>query len=1296
MPGKSHFQHLTTLIVVIFAAALSAGCVRKVKVESVFLDQTSASLKISETAQLSATISPSDAENQAVAWTSSDAGVATVVDGLVTAVAAGQALITVTTADGGFTATCMVTVSAAEIKVKKVTMNRSDTSLVIGDTIILRALVLPLNATDRSLKWEDTNPDSHYVSFEKESNSDTSVAVKALKLGKTSIRTSSANGYWASCLITVKTAEVHVNYVSVSPGTLSISIDQTSPLTVSVMPSDATDKSVTWSTDDPLVATVDADGNVTGVGKGTATITAKSTDGGLTASCTVTVLGYALVGNISLSKTSLTMDIGKKDTVNITMSPSYAHDKTYSVSVDDAAVVNVTQPKNGMFVARALKAGKVTVTVKANDEGAKTAKCSIEVLKDTVHVTSVVMNVKDTVLNFTRTLCDSLQLSATVYPKDATDPSLIWSATSSMVAYVRQNGMVIAISEGETDVSVYSNDNIACKDVCHVTVRRDTIYVKGLTLSQYPKSSESARLYSGQKVNLTATLSPPNSNYLTGLTWRTKNAEVGVSASSGSDRSATATVVNASNSTSSAEMEAESQNGVKGTAQIFFGRIAVFDQYSEVTDTLECEADSSLAISCKWNESSAKFTSVPDVDLSWKSSDYSIAYVSGGKLNCVKTGTAVITASVGLVQIPVNVKVVDKSYKVKSISVFPLNLYVTVDSTAQIAATVSPSHALNKKVHWSSADVNIAKVDTMGLVCGVSKGVTDVTATTDDGGFTASCHVTVSDSSIHVKSIAITRDSVSFTNGDSYTVYSIITPLNATTKDVAWDVSDSKIIKVTESGYDTYGAPYCVIKGVGVGDAILTVTTEDLGRNSSLKVHVTKKPIRITSVSVSASPSSGETSRLYPGQKVRLTASYEPADANTDTLMTWKSDKPVTVPVSIDAGASSLHATANISNPENRSGMDMITVTSDNGFLATSFIYYGRIAIGIGDEEQSSLTVKANTTTQLQALYESATALLSEMPSGTVTWTSSNPAYATVSSGGVLKAIQTPTSVTITAKAGGASVSLPVSISGKWTSVTGVSLSQTSVKAVKDSVFALVATVSPVDADNQKVIWTSSDTTIATVSDYGIVRVREKFGSATITATTDEGGYAATCIVSVTSDVLKITLVHSSTDSTRSYSGQTVSITPVYYPDYATTGKDLNWSSSNSSYASISKGVATITNKVNLTSSILVTASNLYGLKAYTTIYFGKLHLYYGNTEAEDLKSVKMKVGDTYQLSVKYEKDGNGTLGEVTGVTWTAPVPGVLNVDSTGKITAAGASVTATVTAEVGSYTFTFYAYISK
>ena len=176
----------------------------------------------------------------------------------------------------------------------------------------------------------------------------------------------------------------------------------------------------------------------------------------------------------------------------------------------------------------------------------------------------------------------------------------------------------------------------------------------------------------------------------------------------------------------------------------------------------------------------------------------------------------------------------------------------------------------------------------------------------------------------------------------------------------------------------------------------------------------------------------------------------------------------------------------------------------------------------------------------------------------------------------------------------------------------------------------------------------------------------------------------------------RIRQLHGSTDSTRSYSGQKVSITPVYYPDYATAGKDLNWSSSNSNYASISNGVVTITNSVNLTSSILATASNLYGVKAYTTIYFGKLHLYYDNTEAEDLKSVKMKVGDTYQLSVKYERDGNGTLGEVTGVTWNAPVPGVLNVDSTGKITAAGASVAATVTAKVGSYTFTFYAYISK
>ena len=1296
MPGKSHYQHLTALLVVLLTAAFAVGCVQKVKVESVLLDKASASLKISETVQLSATVSPSDAENQAVTWTSSNSSVATVKDGLVTAVSAGQATITVTTADGGYTATCNVTVSAEEIKVKKVEMNRKDTTLLIGDTVILRALVLPVNATDKSLSWVDSNSGSQFVSFEKESNSDTSVVVKALKVGKTSIRATSASGYWASCSITVKNAEVHVDYVSVSPATLTLSIDQTSPLTVSVLPAEATDKTVTWSSDDPLVATVDANGNVTGVGKGTATVTATSKDGGLSASCTVTVLGYALVSSISLSKTGITMNIGKSDTVKVSVSPSYAHDKTYSVSVDDATVVNLSQPKSGMFVVRALKAGKAAVTVKANDEGAKKATCSIEVLKDTVHVTSVTMDVKDTVLNFTKTLCDSLQLSATVLPKDATDRSLIWASSNSMVAYVRQNGMVIAISEGETDISAYSNDNIVCKDICRVTVRRDTIYVQGVALSQSPKSGESARLYSGQKVNLTATVTPANANYLTGLSWSSKNSEVGVSASAGNDRNATATVINASNGTSSAEIAAESQNGVKGSSQIFFGRIAVFDQYSEVTDTLECEADSSLAISCKWNESAAKFTSVADEDLSWKSSDYSVAYVSGGKLNCVKVGTAVITAEVGLVQIPVNVKVVEKSYKVKGISVFPLNLYLSVDTTAQITATVTPGYALNKKVHWSSADDGIAKVDTTGLVRGVAKGSTDVTATTDDGGFTATCHVSVTDSVIHVKYIKITRDTVSFMNGDSYTVYSIISPLDATTKDVIWSVSDSKVIKVTESGYDTYGAPYCVIKGVGVGDAVLTVTTEDLGHTSTLYVQVTKKPVYITSLNVTASPSSSATNRLYPGQKVKLTASYLPLDANTDTLLTWKSDKPTTVPVAVDAGASSIHATAVVSNPENRSGMDLITVTSGNSFLATSYIYYGRIAIGIGGEETSSLTVKANTTTQLQSLYESSTAVLTEMPAGTVTWTSSNPAYATVSSSGVLKAIQTPTSVTITATSGGASVSLPVSISGTWTSVTGVTLSQTSVKAVKDSVFALIANVTPANADNRKVLWTSSDTTIATVSDYGIVKVKEKLGSTTITATTEEGGFTATCTVSVSADVLKITLVHSSTDTSRNYSGQTVVITPVFYPAYATTGKDLNWSSSNSNYASISKGVVTITNKVNLTSSVLVTASNLYGVKATTTVYFGKLHLYYGSTEAESLKSVKMNVGDTYQLSVKYEKDSDGNLGDVTGVTWNAPVPGVLNVDSTGKITAVGASTTATVTATVGSWTFTFYAYISK
>ena len=119
-----------------------------VSVSGVALDKASISIKVGDTETLTATVSPKNAANKKVTWKSSDAAVATVdANGKVTGVKAGEATITVTTDDGGKTATCKVTVKAATVAVTGVTLNKSETSLLVGGNETLTAPLLSFQKT---------------------------------------------------------------------------------------------------------------------------------------------------------------------------------------------------------------------------------------------------------------------------------------------------------------------------------------------------------------------------------------------------------------------------------------------------------------------------------------------------------------------------------------------------------------------------------------------------------------------------------------------------------------------------------------------------------------------------------------------------------------------------------------------------------------------------------------------------------------------------------------------------------------------------------------------------------------------------------------------------------------------------------------------------------------------------------------------------------------------------------------------------------------------------------------------
>jgi uncharacterized protein YjdB len=255
-----------------------------IPVTGVQIGSSSLALEPGETANLTATVLPSNATDKSVSWSSSNTGVATVDNnGKVTAVAAGSAVITVTTTDGGKTATCTVTVANPAVPVQSVSLNKTELSLNVGESETLMATVLPENADNKAVTWSSGNTAVATV--------DASGKVTAVAAGSAVITvTTTDGGKTATCTVTVVNPAVPVQSVSLNETELSLNVGESATLTATVLPSNATDKGVSWSSSNTGVATVDNNGKVTAVAAGSSVITVTTTDGGKTATCTVTVI----------------------------------------------------------------------------------------------------------------------------------------------------------------------------------------------------------------------------------------------------------------------------------------------------------------------------------------------------------------------------------------------------------------------------------------------------------------------------------------------------------------------------------------------------------------------------------------------------------------------------------------------------------------------------------------------------------------------------------------------------------------------------------------------------------------------------------------------------------------------------------------------------------------------------------------------------------------------------------------------------------------------------------------------
>jgi len=268
---------------------LTNANVAPVAVTGVTVSPTSASINAGTTQQLTATIAPANATNQNVTWSSSNTNVATVsATGLVTAVAAGSATITVTTQDGNKTATATITVTPAST----FTVNFYKPSNW-GTTIRIYWWAAQPAGILADGTWPGvtmTNSGNGWYSYTFTNISSTNLIFND-GTNQTADLTRNKTGWYLNntWYDTNPGTPIAVTGITVSPTAVTVSANATTQITATVVPSNATNKTVTWSSGNTSVATVNSAGLVTGVSGGTAIITATTQDGNKTATCTVTV-----------------------------------------------------------------------------------------------------------------------------------------------------------------------------------------------------------------------------------------------------------------------------------------------------------------------------------------------------------------------------------------------------------------------------------------------------------------------------------------------------------------------------------------------------------------------------------------------------------------------------------------------------------------------------------------------------------------------------------------------------------------------------------------------------------------------------------------------------------------------------------------------------------------------------------------------------------------------------------------------------------------------------------------------
>ncbi len=740
-------------------------------VASVIVKPGEVSLPIGGYETLLAEVTPKNLNNVTLKWKSSNESIVKIVNSsaltaTIQGVAGGHAVISAINQDNVVVGYTHVIV---EQPVTSVVLSETNINLDLSTKRVqLRATVYPENATNKKVNW--TTTDSKIATVNENG------LVTLLKPGKVSIIATSDDNAKARAICNIM-IEIPVVTVALDEKELTMYVGQNHRLSYLVLPSNASKSSVTWTSTNSQVATVDSTGRVTAKGVGTTVIILKTLDGGYSAYCTINVRKIAT--GVKFDVSNLEMQTGEYYYINASLTPKDSTDTSLLWESSDTKVVTVDE--HGKVTAK----GSGTAIVMARTEAGGMAYCKITV---TQAVAGLIMNFTDKTIY----VGDKFDLKVSVSPSDASELGVTWTSSNPKVATVSKDGEVKGLMGGTTVITATTMEG-KYSTTCVVTVRE---LVTTLKLNH-----ESVKIGKDKSIILEAVVSNETATNPK-VKWTSSNKKVATVNSKGKVYGVsygvaiiTATAQDGSEAEASSEVEVvRPVNRItlnKGYLNMLVG------EGRELKATLEPK--------------NATYKNV-----SWTTSDDTVALVDDdGFITAIGAGTATITVQAQDDSGKKAICYVTVSNRVTStgITVMDKKLVMVPGETKTVQAVLSPVNSTDGYT-WSSDNAGVARVDKKtGKITARATGSANITVMTDSGKTT----------NIQITVIGLNRTELTLEQYTEYLLY-----VEGATGNVRWDVENTNIATVRNGRI--------VSRAVGKTDIIATVN----GRSLRCKLTVTK------------------------------------------------------------------------------------------------------------------------------------------------------------------------------------------------------------------------------------------------------------------------------------------------------------------------------------------------------------------------------------------------------------------------------------------------------------------------